>query len=60
MPTLNWLTRDADLSLAAKTEYRLLEEAPKYGYGDADTDNLIVQGDNLEALKALLPSTPGR
>jgi adenine-specific DNA-methyltransferase len=57
MPTLNWLTREADLQAAAKTEYRLLEEVQKYG---DDTDNLIVQGDNLEALKALLPFYAGQ
>jgi adenine-specific DNA-methyltransferase len=60
MPTLNWLTREADLQAASKTEYRLLEEVPEYGYGDADTGNLIVQGDNLEALKALLPFYAGQ
>jgi adenine-specific DNA-methyltransferase len=58
MPTLNWLTREADLQAAAKTEYRLLDEVQKYG--DADTGNLIVQGDNLEALKALLPFYAGQ
>jgi adenine-specific DNA-methyltransferase len=60
MPTLNWLTREADLQAAAKTEYRLLEEVQKCSYGDADTGNLIVQGDNLEALKALLPFYAGQ
>jgi adenine-specific DNA-methyltransferase len=50
MPTLNWLIREADLQAAAKTEYRLLDEVQKYSYGDTDSSNLIVQGDNLEAL----------
>ena len=27
MPTLNWLTRDADIQAAARVPYRLLEEA---------------------------------
>jgi adenine-specific DNA-methyltransferase len=53
MPTLNWLTREQDLKAAASAEYRLLVEDEKYSYGDPDSGNLIVQGDNLEALKAL-------
>jgi adenine-specific DNA-methyltransferase len=60
MPTLNWLSREDDLKTAAKTEYRLLEDVQKYSYGDPDSGNLIVQGDNLEALKALLPFYAGQ
>jgi adenine-specific DNA-methyltransferase len=55
MPTLNWRTREQALKAAANTEYRLLVEEEKYSCGDNDTGNVIVQGDNLEALKALLP-----
>lgn len=60
MPILNWLGRDEALKTAAKTPYRLLEEVPELGYGDKNTDNMIVQGDNLEALKALLPFYAGQ
>ncbi|GMO30099.1 MAG: hypothetical protein Ta2B_10970 [Termitinemataceae bacterium] len=60
MPTLNWLSREDDLKAAAKQPYRLLEEVQKYSYGDPDTGNMIVQGDNLEALKALLPFYAGQ
>lgn len=60
MPILNWLWRDEALKTAAKTPYRLLEEVPELGYGDKNTDNMIVQGDNLEALKALLPFYAGQ
>jgi adenine-specific DNA-methyltransferase len=60
MPTLHWLTREQDLKAAANAEYRLLAEEEKYSYGDPDTGNLIVQGDNLEALKALLPFYAGQ
>ncbi|MDR1149488.1 MAG: site-specific DNA-methyltransferase, partial [Spirochaetaceae bacterium] len=42
------------------TEYRLLVEEEKYSYGDSDTGNIIVQGDNLEALKAILPFYAGQ
>ena len=60
MPTLNWLTRDADIHAAARVPYRLLEEAPDLSTGDPDADNMLIQGDNLEALKALLPFYAGQ
>lgn len=55
MPTLRWLTRDDDVRAAENVPYRLLEEVPELGYGDRDAGNMLIQGDNLEALKALLP-----
>ena len=39
---------------------RLLEEVPELSAGDGDAGNLLIQGDNLEALKALLPFYAGR
>ncbi len=60
MPTLTWLTRESDLLLAQKAPYRLLEHAPELSFGDPDTGNMLIQGDNLEGLKALLPYYVGR
>lgn len=60
MPILNWLTRDEDTKAAAKVPYRLLEEIPEHSAGAADTRNMMIQGDNLEALKALLPFYAGQ
>lgn len=60
MPTLTWLTRDDDTRVASKVPYRLLEEAPELGHGDRDSGNMLIQGDNLDALKALLPFYAGR
>lgn len=60
MPTLRWLTRDDDVRGAEKVPYRLLEEVPSLGYGDRDAGNMLIQGDNLEALKALLPYYAGQ
>ena len=60
MPTLHWLTRDADIHAAAHVPYRLLEEAPDLSTGDQTTGNMLIQGDNLEALKALLPFYAGQ
>ena len=58
MPTLDWLNRDAAFRTAAQVPYRLLE--PVSEHGDGNGDNLLIQGDNLQALKALLPSYRGR
>ena len=60
MPTLNWLTRDEDIGAAGRVPYRLLDEAPDLSAGDRDAGNMLIQGDNLEALKALLPFYAGR
>jgi adenine-specific DNA-methyltransferase len=60
MPTLHWLTKDADVGAASKVPYRLLEEVPELGAGDRSLGNMILQGDNLEALKSLLPFYAGQ
>ena len=60
MPILHWLTRDEDLRAATHVPYRLLEETRDLSAGDPDSGNLLIQGDNLEALKALLPFYAGR
>jgi adenine-specific DNA-methyltransferase len=59
MPTLDWLNRADAFTTAAKVPYRLLE--PVSNHGDLQAkDNLLIQGDNLEALKALLPFYRGQ
>jgi adenine-specific DNA-methyltransferase len=60
MPILHWLTRDEDTRTAQNVPYRLLQENSSHGYGDPDSTNMLIQGDNLEALKALLPFYAGR
>ncbi len=60
MPTLHWLTRDEDLRAAARVPYRLLEEAPDLSAGESDVGNMLIQGDNLEVLTAVLPFYAGR
>jgi adenine-specific DNA-methyltransferase len=60
MPVLTWLTRENDLKLAQKAPFRLLEETPEFSAGDATTGNMLIQGDNLDALKALLPYYAGQ
>jgi adenine-specific DNA-methyltransferase len=60
MPILNWLTRDEDIRTAQSVPYRLLEEVPELSAGDGSAGNMLIKGDNLEALKALLPFYAGR
>ena len=58
MPILQWLTRDKDLRAAGRAPFRLLEEAGRYG--DENAQSMLIQGDNLDALKALLPYYAGK
>ena len=60
MPILHWLTRDEDIRAASRVPYRLLEEARDLSSGELDSGNILIQGDNLEALKALLPFYAGQ
>jgi adenine-specific DNA-methyltransferase len=60
MPTLSWLTRDKDVKRADAVAYRLLERDAALSIGDADSANMLIQGDNLEALKSLLPYYKGQ
>ena len=60
MPILSWLTRDEDIHAASRVPYRLLEEAPDLSAGDSSSANMLMQCDNLDALKALLPFYAGR
>ena len=60
MPTLDWLNKDKAVRTAQQVPYRLLEQVPELGCGDADSENMLIQGDNLEALKALIPLYAGK
>lgn len=61
MPTLTWIGKDTVVNHHHDVPYRVLEH--KYGFraeddGDrtpTESDNKIIHGDNLEALKSLLP-----
>lgn len=66
MPTLNWIGKDKVISHHQDVPYRVLEH--KYGFtakkGEQEeltqSGNKIIQGDNLEALKSLLPEYEGK
>lgn len=60
MPLLDWLNKADAVRTVQKVPYRLLEAVPELGAGDPNTENMLIQGDNLEALKALLPLYAGK
>lgn len=60
MPILDWFNKKEALKTADKTPYKVLVENKELSYGDQTQGNMIIKGDNLEALKALLPYYKGR
>lgn len=60
MPILDWLNKDSAVTQARRCTYRLLEEVPELSGGDQASENVLIQGDNLEALKALIPFYAGK
>ena len=65
MPTLEWIGKDKVVNHHLDVPYRVLERQYSFdenGKHDADngSENMIIHGDNLEALKSLLPQYEGR
>ena len=58
MPTLEWIGKDKVINHHQNVPYRVLEK--KYTYNAEHSDNMIIRGDNLEALKSLLPQYEGK
>ena len=58
MPTLSWINDTQARQEASKVPFHLLEKVKSYG--DPNSENILVQGDNLLALKALLPFYRGK
>lgn len=58
MPTLEWIGKEKVINHHQKVPFRVLEK--QYAYGAEDSENMIIRGDNLEALKALLLRYEGR
>lgn len=53
MPTLNWIGKDKVINHHQDVPFCVLERC--YAYRTPDSGNMIIHGDNLDALKALLP-----
>ena len=60
MPTLNWIGKEAVVNHHREVPYHLLKCDEKLSVGESGSGNLLVQGDNLLALKALLPYYAGQ
>lgn len=58
MPTLNWIGKEKVVNHHMDVPYRPLKK--KYTFNAKNSDNMIIHGDNLEALKALLPKYEGK
>jgi adenine-specific DNA-methyltransferase len=65
MPTLNWIGKDKIINHHQDVPYKVLTH--EYGFSETeksenaiDSGNLIINGDNLEALKSLLPKYEGK
>jgi len=55
MPTLKWIGKDRVINFHNEVPFRLLKENKTLSINSNNTENLLIKGDNLEALKALLP-----
>lgn len=53
---LTWIGKGQEMNL----EPRILVENPEKSYGDPDTENMLIHGDNLLALKALEQNYTGK
>lgn len=65
MPTLDWIGKDKVVNHHQEVPYRVLEH--QYGFtkkgeqkDETNSGNKIIHGDNLEALKSLLPEYEGK
>jgi len=60
VPSLNWIGKEAVVGHHRQVPYHLLRCDKALSCGDPDAGNLLVEGDNLLALKALLPYYAGK
>lgn len=65
MPTLHWIGKDRVINHHMDVPFKVLEHAYGFDNGtqtdqETHSGNKIIHGDNLEALKALLPEYEGR
>ena len=60
MPTLDWIGKSAVVNHHRQVPCHVLRCDAELSFGALDSGNLLVQGDNLLALKALLPDYAGK
>ena len=54
MPTLNWIGKEEIVNHDKDVSFKLFKKIKSCSMGDK-SKNLLIHGDNLEALKALMP-----
>jgi len=59
MATLNWIGKEAVVNHDKEVPFKLLKKVQSASVGK-ESKNLIIHGDNLEALKALVPFYKGK
>ena len=59
MPTLDWIGKSAVVNHHQQVSYRLIHCDGERSVGAIGEGNLLIEGDNLQALKALLPYYKG-
>lgn len=60
MPTLDWIGKKAVVNHHREVPFHILKENESLSFGKKQSGNLIVEGDNLVTLKALLPYYKGK
>lgn len=66
MPTLHWIGKEKVINYHQEVPFRILEKQYNYTNGtqteekEKTSENKIIHGDNLEALKSLLPEYEGK
>ena len=60
MPTLTWIGKKAILNHHREVPFHLLDHKEDLSVGDHHSGNMLIHGDNLVALKALLPYYAGK
>ncbi|MBI1924167.1 site-specific DNA-methyltransferase [Candidatus Poribacteria bacterium] len=60
MPTLDWIGKQAVVNHHKQVPFHLLQQNAAHSVGEPNSGNLLIEGDNLLALKALLPYYAGQ
>jgi adenine-specific DNA-methyltransferase len=60
LPSLNWIGKEAVVVHHRDVPFRVLDKHEGHSWAGDTSENLVIQGDNLDALKALLPKYAGQ
>ena len=60
MPTLHWIGKEKVINHHQDVPYRILDKQYTFNNEEGVSENKVIHGDNLEALKSLLPEYEGK